>query len=226
MHLSNHLRDTWRRGLGLALTAVLFGACTERPTLVGELGEQRAGADRLLTVIGTGRVAMPPESATFDALVVSITASPSQGWTAGAATMGNVVRALEAAGVVPADLTLGEIDLEQRKDGSWSLSQRLRVGTRNLGELPDLMSIASTAGARVELHRFGIGDKRAAGDRARERALLDAEYKAEMIGRELRLRVVEVRAIEELPAGNPDALPEAGVYETTCALRITYVMAP
>jgi uncharacterized protein YggE len=89
------------------------------------------------------------------------------------------------------------------------------------------MSVASSAGAhRVEVHRFGIADERAAGDRARERALLDARRKAEMLSQEHLLRLVEVRSIEELPVGTPATEPDSGVYETVSALRVTYVMGP
>jgi uncharacterized protein YggE len=215
------------RGLPLLVGALLLGACMERPAMVNDVGDTPQGADRLVTVIGNGRVAMPPESATFDGIVATTTPSPSEGWATGAATMGNVIRALESAGVGPGNLTLGEISLTQRGDGQWDLHQRLRVNTNDLANLPDLMGIASTAGARrVELHRFGIAHPRAAGDRARERALLDAEEKAEMLGRELLLRLVEVRSIEELPGGSTTATTDDGLYETTCALRVTYVLAP
>lgn len=222
-----HTYSSWRRGLPFLLAASLLGGCMERPTLVGEIGERRGGADRLVTVIGTGRVAMPPESASFDGLIVSLTPSPAEAWAAGAKTLANVIRALEAAGVGRGDLTMGVISLTQRTDGQWTLHQRLRVHTRDLGQLPDLMGVASSAGARqVEVFRFGIADERAAGDRARERAMVDAQEKAEMLGRELVLRLVEVRSIEELPAGHPNATPDFGLYETTCALRVTFVMMP
>ncbi|MHC4845083.1 MAG: SIMPL domain-containing protein [Planctomycetota bacterium] len=222
-----HRRARRLRGFPLLAGAILLGACMERPAMVNDVGETPAGADRLVTVIGHGRVAMPPESATFDAIVATTTPSPAEGWGEGGLLMGNVVRALESAGVSPHGMTLGEITLTQRGDGQWDLNQRLRVRTNDLGELPDLMGIASTAGARkVELHRFDIADPRAAGDRSRERALLDAEEKAEMLGRELLLRLVEVRAIEELPGDGAGVMTDDGLYETACALRVTYVLAP
>jgi len=217
----------WLRGLPLLLAALVMGACMERPALVNDVGDKSPVVDRLVTVIGNGRVAMPPESATFDGIVATTTPSPSEGWAAGAATMANVIRSLESAGVGPGGMTLGEISLTQRGDGQWDLNQRLRVRTYDLGNLPDLMGIASTAGARrVELHRFDIAHPREAGDRSRERALLDAEQKAEMLGRELLLRLVEVRSIEELPPGSAATMTDDGLYETTCSLRVTYVMAP
>src|SRR5262249_30953567 len=120
-------------------------------------------------------------------------------------------RALEGAGVLGDDIQMRDVALTVPAPGSYRLEQRLHVLVHDLGKLPGVLAASLGAGATgIENARFGLSDPRAAADRARQRALLAARDKAEMLAQEVNLRLGEVRSVVEQP---PTPIGAAGTLE-------------
>jgi len=210
--------------------ALLLGACTERPRLAGSFDLPAADAGRVLKVSGTGRMSLPPSQVSFECVITLTAPTAEAAWGQGSARITKLSKALEQAGVRPTDLVIRDIQMQQqRKDGAdaWWLGQRLVVTVTELQRLPALMTVVLGAGAdSIEHTRFGISDTRGAGDRARERALVEARTKAEMLAQEVNLRLGAVRAMEEQQLspdsveGSPDAPP--GNFEVVSRIEVTY----
>ncbi len=183
---------------------------------------------RQLSVIGTGRFLAPPTRVEVDAVVVCESTGPEVAWNQAAERMDRLTRQLETAGLRHEDMQAVASDL-RRTDGGYRLEQRLRLTVRDLRLVAPVLANALLAGAqRVEGARFAPDDARAAGDRARERALLDAQDKAQVLAQELRLRLGPVQGVTELEGGATaqafllQSPPEA--LEAVCVLRVSYLL--
>ena len=208
-----------------AVSLLLLGGCMKAPDAAGW---SSGPAERVLTVIGTGRFTAAPARLDVDALVVSESPAPEVAWQQGADRVYKLTRALETVGVKTADMNAVAAELHPTGT-AYRLEQRLRITVRDLQHVPPVLAAALGNGAsRIDGVHFGLDDARAAGDRARERALLDAGDKAQELAQELQLRLGAVRSVEELAA---DAPPSAGTpqdppaaLETSSVLRVTYAL--
>ena len=214
----------WACALLLALPA-----CSERPRLASVFDVQAPPSARVLTVTGSGRIAQTPGQVEFDCVVRVDAPAPDAAWTNGSARITQVTRALEGAGVLADDMQMREVSLTVPAPGTYRLEQHLRVLVRDLGKLPAVLAAALGAGATgIERARFGLSDPRAAADRARERALLAARDKAEMLAQEVNLRLGEVRSVVEQPpapigaAGTLEDPP--GSLEAVSVVTVTYAL--
>lgn len=212
----------------VALLALALAGCMKGPDALGDLDDAPADGGRVLTVIGTGRMLSAPDRVDVEAVVVSEAPGPDAAWQQVADRLRKLTEKLEAAGVRPDDMVSVATDL-QRTQAGYRLEQRLRVTVRDLRLVPAVLATSLGNGAqRVEAARFALADDRAAGDRARERALLDAQDKAQLLAQELQLRLGPVRGVTELEggaateAGALDRPPEA--LESLCVLRVTYLL--
>jgi hypothetical protein len=211
-----------------ALLALALAACMKGPDSLGTLDDAAPDTGRVLTVIGTGRLLSEPACADVDAVVVSESPGPEVAWQQGAERLLKLTHQLETVGVRPDDMLSIAADL-RRTDSGYRLEQRLRVTVRDLRLVPAVLANALGSGAqRVEGARFALADGRAAGDRARERALLDAQEKAQVLAQELQLRLGPVRSVTELEGR---AATEAGTLaqppeplESVCVLSVTYLL--
>ena len=207
---------------------LLLAACTRAPDAADwpTTAPGSPGA-RTLTVIGTGRFSAPPTRADVDAWIQTESPGPELAWQQGTERLYKLTRALEAAGLRPADMT--PVDTVLHPGGTvYVVVQRLRFTVRDLQKMPHYLATALGNGATsLQGVRFTL-DGQAPGDRARERALLDAGDKARMLAQELQLRLGPVRTIEELPGSSAT---EVGTLqdpppplETTSAVRVTYAL--
>jgi uncharacterized protein YggE len=144
------------------------------------------------------------------------------------------MRHLEKAGVRTGDMAAHAGRLE-RTPTTYRLEQRLRISVRDLQRVAAALANALGGGAdALDGLAYGLDDARAAGDRARERALLDARQKAEMLAQELELSLGRVLSIVESPGGvaSPQALygpPAPGslasapdALEVRCVLQVSF----
>ena len=210
----------------LLASALLATACTRPPDAADwPTGAPGSGAARTLTVLGTGRFSAAPSRADVDAWLQSKSPAPEVAWQQGTELVYKLTRALEAFGVRPADMT--PMDAVLHANGTeYVVVQRRRITVRDLQRMPGVLATALGNGATsLEGLRYTL-DGQAPGDRARERALLDAGDKAQMLAQELQLRLGPVRSVEELPASTPTEIgtlqDPPPPLETTSALRVTY----
>ena len=208
-----------------ACLLLLLAGCMKPPDAASGLVDG-PDAGRFLTVIGTGRLLASPTRVDVDAIVVTEAPAAAAAWQGGADRIFKLARQLEAVGVLAEDMIVQEGHLN-RAEATYRFEQRLRITVRNPKAVVDVLTRAMAAGAnRVEGARFALADGRPSGDRARERALLDAHDKAEALAQELQLRLGAVRSVEELPGSTPtesstlDAAPTA--LEAVSELRVTY----
>ncbi len=212
------------------LASLLLGGCTERPTLAGSFDLPAVDAGRVLKVSGTGRMSLPPSQASFECVIKLTAPTAEAAWAQGSARMAKLSKVLEQAGVRPTDMVMRDIQLVLQgadRPDAWWLGQRMVVTVNELQRLPALLAVVLGAGAdAIEQMRFGITDMRGAGDRARERALIEARTKAEMLAQEVSLRLGAVRSIEESQLspdsveGSPEAPP--GSFEVVSRIEVTY----
>ena len=182
---------------------LLLAACTRPPDAADwPTSAPGSAASRTLTVIGTGRFNAPPTRADIDAWIQSESPGPEVAWQQGTEKLYKLTRALEAVGLRPVDMS--PVDTVLHANGTaYVVVQRLRITVRDLQRMPGVLATALGNGATsLEGVRFTL-DGQAPGDRARERALLDAGDKAQMLSQELQLRLGPVRTIEELPGSTP-----------------------
>ena len=207
---------------------LLLAGCMRAPDAAAGLGTGPGDTGRLLTVIGTGRLLAAPTRVDVDAIVITASPGPELAWQQGADRMAKLMRQVATCGIPAEDMAVNEGRLE-RSGGTYRLEQRLRITVRDLKLVPPVLANALGAGAeRVEGARYSLDDGRAAGDRARERALLDAQDKAQMLAQELRLRLGPVRSVEELPESSPTQGPALdyapGALEAVSELRVTNLL--
>lgn len=212
-----------RRAAALLLAAAC-GACTRAPEPAA--GGAPPAVARSITVRGEGRFLSPPTRADFDALVVARSPGPEQAWAEAGERLLAIMRQLEGAGLRPADMQVHGGSLAREADG-YRLEQRLRISVRDLNRMAPLLAGALGAGAdALDALVYSLDDPRAAGDRARERALLDARQRAEALAAELEgglgevLSVVEEAAPGPAQAGEPGFAPAA--LETAVTLQVTF----
>ena len=224
--------------LALAIAMVLLGApaCMEKPEAAGDLpmpvsagattGGAARAAGRQVTTRGTGRVVMPPTRVDYACVLSTESPGPEVAWNQGALRMAKLTRALEAAGVRPGDMTLLDAAL-LKAPTAYVVRQRLNVTWRDLQHLAPVLAASLGGGAdALEDARFGLDDPRAAGDRARERALLDAKDKAAQLAQELALQLGRVVSVVEEPGSTASDLgtlerPPSAL-ETVCELTVTW----
>jgi uncharacterized protein YggE len=224
--------------LGASLVALLAagaaglgGACMERPHYAGDLELPGPSAGRTLSVTGTGRVLLAPTHVDFDCVILADADTPAECWLVAGIRTTLLMRALEDEGVPQTDLTPHAASLGPL-DGRRRVTQHLRVALDDLSRMPRLLEVAMgpTGGANgVTNVRPGHKDPRAVADRARERALVDAQATAETLAGELSLRVGEVLAVEALPPAGAPAPGEAGSpteLEVVSVLRVTWGLEP
>jgi uncharacterized protein YggE len=210
----------------LLAIALLPVACTRPPDAAGWSQGAAPAAERTLTVLGTGRFSATPTRLDLDAIIETTAAGADGAWQQGTDRMFKLTRALETAGVRTADMT--PVDAQLRNTAtSYVLTQRLRITVRDLQKAAAVLATAQGNSSRLEGVRFAL-DGKAAGDRARERALLDAGDKAQMLAQEMQLRLGPVRSVEELSVSTPT---EGGTLqdpppplETTSQLRVCYAL--
>lgn len=208
------------------LPAAALAGCMRTPEVVGWDDVPPPGGGRTLTVSGSGSYFAPPTRVDFDALLSTEGPAPEVAWQLGAERIHELARKLEAAGVRASEMVVHAGTLNTSAKG-YRLEQRLRVSVRDLQRMAPILANALGGGADALTGlTYALDDPRAAGDRARERALLAARQEAEMLAQELELTlgpvlsVVELAGPEPLASGALQAPPAA--LEVSSTLQVTF----
>ena len=170
--------------LGLSFAAVSFGC-----------GLETQAPERLISVQGTGTVAVEPDVAVVRLGVETRAATSEETLRLNSEKTNSVVAALQALGVEANAIRTESIQLHPRyehiRDGNGRSSQSLvgyrasntvRVQLRELSSAGDAIDAASQAGAnRIDSIGFEVSDPAAALVAAREAAWQDAKRQAEQL---------------------------------------------
>lgn len=208
------------------LLAAASAGCMRTPEVAGWDDVPPPGGGRTVTVSGSGVYFAAPTRADFDALVATEGAAPELAWQQGVERIHELARKLEAAGVRASEMAVHAGTLLTSAKG-YRLDQKLRVTVRDLQRMAPILANALGGGADSVIGlTYTLDDPRAAGDRARERALLAARQKAEMLAQELELTLGPVLAVTELPGPVPVAsgalaAPPAAL-EVGSTLQVTF----
>jgi len=210
----------------LLLLAAAVCGCMRTPEVAGWDDVPPPGGGRVLTVSGSGTFLAAPTRVDFDAFVTTESPGPELAWQQGAERLHELARTLEAAGVRASEMVVYAGTLMTTANG-YRLEQRLRVSVRDLQRMAPVLANALGGGAdSLAGLTYALDDPRAAGDRARERALLAARQKAEMLAQELELTLGPVLSVSELSVPAPQAAgtlqsPPAAL-EVSCTLQVTF----
>jgi uncharacterized protein YggE len=162
---------------------------------------------KVLTVVGTGRAVLPPDTADV-VLGVSV-----RGEGAGevaqraSAAMAAVVTALTEAGIAESDLQTTQLGLSAVYDYEtepppivgWEASNMIRVTVSDIEAVGDIVDTAMQAGAnRIDGITFRVEDETAAKAAARASAVADANLKADELAAAAGLDLTGIVSLSEL----------------------------
>ncbi len=126
--------------------------------------------------------------------------------------MNAVVAAVKAAGIEEKDITTQNLSLYPsydwkegvRIDQGFEANQSLQVKVRDLSNIGAILAAATSAGAnQAGGVSFTIDDPEMLQAQAREKAITDAEAKAQVLARQLKKRIVKMKGYSEGGGGVP-----------------------
>ena len=168
-----------------------------------------------ITVVGSGSVSAPPDSAEIMAGVVTRGATAAQALKDNNASMDKVLKAVAAQGVAPKDVqTIGVSVTPQRRQGKpdaqpldiigYEVSNQIRVHVRDLAILGRLLDVLVGEGANaLGGVGFSVASPQPFLDQARQRAVADARRKAELYATAAGVTLGRVLSIQDYSAAVP-----------------------
>ena len=226
--------------LGIALWAL------SAPWLAS--GEARAEpAPRLVTITGTGAIAVAPDIAEIAASVVSSAPSAEAAVQANSRAMVALFETLAAFGVAANDMRTTGFHLgpqyradRRAEDGpsiiGYQASNRIAITLRDIATIGAVLDgMAASGASRIDGIRFDIDDPRPHLDAARRRAFAEARMTAELYAEATGARLGDVLEIEESPErvlqprvralAERAAVPIApGTNELRVTIRVTFAL--
>jgi len=185
----------WAIGLALVLPIVgLYGCSVASPTTVEavNLGGQQEG----IWVTGQGKVTAVPDIATLRLGIEAQEATVSEAQTQAAEAMDEVMTALIDNEVAEKDIQTQYFSIRQVRRWSETKDQEIVVGYRvtnmvtakirdidKVGSIIDAVAVAGGDLTRIDNISFSIDDPSAYFEEARQKAMADAEAKAELLAR-------------------------------------------
>ena len=171
-------------------------------------------AEHSISVHGTGRVTMKPDTATFSVGIEATAKKAGAAMDEASTKMAAIIAALKKAGVADADLTTTQISLNPTYDYNngnskpiltgYSATQTLNVKARALGTAGSLIDASVDAGANnVGGISFTVDDPTEATDKARTAAVEDARRKAEALAKAAGITLGKVIRITETGGNMP-----------------------
>jgi uncharacterized protein YggE len=175
-------------------------------------------ADEGIRVLGTGRVTLTPDRATFTAGVNTLAPTAAQAVEENSRVMTAVVEALKKAGTSDAELRTSQISLypemayeEGRgpRVSGYRAMNNVTVTRSELDSLSKLLQVAVDAGAnQVSGVSFVVSDPKRGRDEGLQAALADAQAKAQVLAQAAGRSLGKVIAISEVGADTPQPLME------------------
>ena len=184
-----------------------------------------AGQDRLpiqspasITVMGSGTVSAPPDTAELTTGVVTQAASAAQALAANSAAMEAMLKSLHSLGIAEKDILTTNITVtpqrRQSKDDNqppkvvgYEVANQIRVKVRDLSRLGRVVDEQVTQGANVlsGIH-FGVQEPTQLLDEARTKAMVDARRKAEVYANAAGVKLGRPLSVQEVGAVLPRPL--------------------
>jgi len=184
-----------------------------------------AGQDRLpnrspasITVMGSGTVSAPPDTAELTTGVVTQAASAAQALAANSAAMEAMLKSLHSLGIAEKDILTTNITVtpqrRQSKDDNqppkvvgYEVANQVRVKVRDLSRLGRVVDEQVTQGANVlsGIH-FGVQEPTQLLDEARTKAMVDARRKAEVYANAAGVKLGRPLSVQEVGAVLPRPL--------------------
>jgi len=185
----------WAIGLALVLPIVgLYGCSVASPTTIEavNLGGQQEG----IWVTGQGKVTAVSDIATLRLGIEAQEATVSEAQTQAAEAMDEVMTALIDNEVAEKDIQTQYFSIRQVRRWSETKDQEIVVGYRvtnmvtakirdidKVGSIIDAVAVAGGDLTRIDNISFSIDDPSAYFEEARQKAMADAEAKAELLAR-------------------------------------------
>jgi uncharacterized protein len=199
--------------VGVAAIALLSIASAPSLTPRGSLAVDATTPEHTISVSGTGRVILSPDTADLS-FGVSIVRSSVKAARADAATaMTKVIDALKAAGIADADIKTSNLTLQPQYDYSNGAQPRLTgfqftnsvsATVRDLNRLGDAIDGGLAAGATtLDGVTFRVNDETKAEAQARAAAMTDAKTKADALASAAGVTITGVSSISETSAPSP-----------------------
>jgi len=202
----------------------------------------------LITVTGSAKVQIAPDMAEFVFGVETRAASLSDAQAENAQRTKAVLESLKKLGVESKDLQTDEIGVEpsfgendmKKRPVHFSVSRSITVKIRNLAKFEEALTTALKAGAtRVRSSEFQSTELRSRRDEARILAVRAAREKAELLAKELGVRVGKPFIVRESPndwyfaagntvqnsfsaSGNENTNLTAGMIEISAQVEVSF----
>lgn len=203
-----------------AATALLIAAAapsfSPRPSLAADATKP----DHTISVTGTGRVILAPDTADVRLGVTVQRGTVKAARADAAAAMTKVIAAIKKLGVADADIQTSSITLQPQYDYSsgnaprlvgYQFSNSLAVTVRKLDVLGDVIDDALAAGATsLDSVGFRVDDETKAEAQARTAAMADAKAKADALAAAAGVSIEGVSSITETAASIPYPVYYAG----------------
>lgn len=201
-----------RKVLAGAVAAVLLAAAVLASLGTGpaEAADEQ-GVDRLIQVMGTGRVYVTPDMATLDLAVETTAQTARAAQEENARSMRRVVEALKKAGVAEKDIKTTQLALyplyespkpeapggeQAPKVVGFRAENGVQVTVRKVDAVGSVVDAAVAAGAnRIQGISFGLSDPKAWQDRALEEAIADARRQGDLAAKAAGVQIKGVRSI-------------------------------
>jgi uncharacterized protein YggE len=207
-------RSTWLFGglvLGMLVAIAGAPAFTPRPT---QATDPAATNEHTISVSGTGRVVLTPDTADVRLGVTSTARTVKAARASAAAAMTAVVASLRKAGIAEKDIQTTTLSLQPTYDYStsttpprvtgYNLTNAVAVTVRDLDVLGDVIDGALAAGATsLDGVAFRVADQAAAEVQARQAAMTEAAAKAKTLADAAHVTIGGVASISESVAPIP-----------------------
>lgn len=243
MRATHHLvgNHAWARAAGVAGCS-LIAAAVMLPIPSVVLADTMGGAEvqslgisdgghlisisvdgKVLTVVGTGRAVLPPDTADVTLGVSLRDASASEVAQSASAAMAAVVVALTEAGIAEDAIQTTQLNLSPVYDYDtepppivgWEATNMVRVTVSDVGAVGDIVDSATQAGAnRIDGITFRVDDQSAAEAAARVAAVQDASVKARELAAAAGLDLSDIISLSEIAGSGTEVLLE-GQGDTT-----------
>jgi len=201
-----------RRSIQVALIALVLLAATPMPSPMISAEEPAPS----ITVVGSGAVSSPPDTAEVNAGVGTQAATASQAMSQNSAAMAQVLKTLAALGIADRDIHTTNVSIVPQRAPmqsgrpapspvvGYEVTNQVQVKVRNLASLGRLLDTLVSQGANsLGGIGFSIADPTPLLDQARTKAIADARQKAQVYAAAAGVKLGRVIFIRDATVGPP-----------------------
>jgi len=169
-----------------------------------------------ITVVGSGAVSSPPDTAEVNAGVITQAATASQAMSQNSAAMAQVLKALAALGIADRDIHTTTVSIVPQRAPmqsgrpapspvvGYEVTNQVQVKVRNLASLGRLLDTLVSQGANaLGGIGFSIADPAPFLEQARTKAIADARQKAQVYAAAAGVKLGRVIFIRDATGGPP-----------------------